>query len=63
MQNDKWIVRIADEITAPIPWHQIADMILDGVIENDMMVRQPENDEWISISETRLAALFFNTTK
>lgn len=57
--NDRWEVMIGRTATDPLAWHQVADYILDGIIEHDTLVRAADTTDWIPITNTRLTALFF----
>jgi len=61
--NDRWEILLGDNIVGPYTWHKIADYILDGIVDDDTLVRLVDTENWQSLSETRLAALLFSSTK
>jgi len=61
--NDRWEILLGDNIVGPYTWHKIADLILDGEIDAETLVRLIGANDLVPISETRLSGLFLGSSK
>lgn len=55
--DNQWHVQLGGSAMGPFAWHHIADLILDGIIDHQTLVRQSPADTWIIISNTSLSGL------